>query len=154
MPILDELGVLASVLAAGAVPLDCFTLVNEDVRIDGTVQPPQFATPGLCVRRVTLDALLVDAASAAGADMRTGCRVTGALADEAGRVTGVNTDHGPVRARLTVGADGRHSVIASSTGAAEYLVTPPGPIPAWASVGNRLRTQKRGLPSRESTPNR
>jgi hypothetical protein len=34
------------------------------------VQPPQFATPGLCVRRVTLDALLVDAAAAAGTLLR------------------------------------------------------------------------------------
>jgi menaquinone-9 beta-reductase len=67
---LDDLGVLEPVLAAGAVPLDRFTLVNEDVRIDGTVQPPQFATPGLCVRRVTLDALLVDAAAAAGTLLR------------------------------------------------------------------------------------
>jgi len=40
---------------------------------------------------LTLDALLVEAAAAAGADVRTGCRVTGVLADETGRLTGVDT---------------------------------------------------------------
>ena len=148
--ILDELGVVEPVLAAGAVPLNRFTLVNEDVRIDGTVEPPQFPKPGLCVRRVTLDALLVEAAVAAGADVRTGCRVTGVIADETGRVTGVHTDHGPVSARLTVGADGRHSVVAASAGAAEYLVTPPGRVPAWAyfagvtDAEERLRIGRKG----------
>jgi flavin-dependent dehydrogenase len=148
--ILDEVGVLEPVLAAGAVPLNRFTLVNEDVRIDGVIEPPHFPKAGLCVRRVTLDALLVEAAAAAGADVRTGCRVTGVLTDETGRVIGVDTDHGPVNARLTVGADGRHSVIASSTGAAEYLVTPPGRMPAWAyfsGVGDtegRLRVGRKG----------
>ncbi len=105
--ILDELGVLDSVLAAGAVPLDRFTLVNEDVRIDGRVEQPHFSHPGLCVRSVTLDALLVETAAAAGVDVRTRCRVTGVLAAASGRVTGVDTEQGPVRARLTVGADGR-----------------------------------------------
>src|SRR5882757_8564311 len=75
--ILDELGVLDPALTAGAVPLDRFTLVNEDVRIDGTLSSAVFPQPGLCVRRVTLDALLVDAAAASGADVRTGCRVDG-----------------------------------------------------------------------------
>ena len=55
--ILDEIGVLDAILANGAVPLDSFTLVYEDVRIDGTLDATHFATPGLCMRRVTLDAL-------------------------------------------------------------------------------------------------
>lgn len=148
--ILDELGVLDAVWATGAATLDRFTLVNEDVRIEGTVEPPQFTNPGLCIRRVTLDALLVQAAAEAGADVRTGSRVTGVLTDKTGRVTGVSTEHGPVSARVTVGADGRHSVIASSTRAAEYLVTPPGRMPAWAyftgvtDTEGRLRIARKG----------
>jgi flavin-dependent dehydrogenase len=148
--ILDELGVLNSVLAAGAVALDCFTLVNDDVRIDGVVEPPYFTKPGLCVRRVTLDTLLVEAAGEAGAEVRIGCRVTGVLADETGRVTDVATEHGPVSTHVTVGADGRHSGIASSTGADEYLVTSPGRIPAWAYFAGvtdsegRLRIGRKG----------
>ncbi|OBA78290.1 hypothetical protein A9W99_24530 [Mycobacterium sp. 1164966.3] len=148
--ILDELDVLDAVLAHGAVPLDRFTLVYEDVRIDASLDAVQFGRPGLCVRRVTLDALLVEAAAAAGADVRTGCRVTGVLADDTGRVAGVQTDNGPVRARLTVGADGRRSVVAASTGAAEYLATPPGRIPAWGYFAGvtdgegRMRIGRRG----------
>src|SRR4051812_26817840 len=65
--LLDDLGVVPQVMAAGAVPLDQFTLVNEDVRIDGRPDAAAFGAPGLCVRRVTLDSLLVDAAKRAGA---------------------------------------------------------------------------------------
>ncbi|MEO6794804.1 MAG: NAD(P)/FAD-dependent oxidoreductase [Mycobacterium sp.] len=129
---LDDLGVLTAVLSAGAVPLNRVTMVNNDVRIDISIAPPQFPTPALCVRRVTLDALLVDAAGRAGAQVRTGCRVTGVLRDRSGRVTGVDTDHDPVHARLVVGADGRHSTVAAAAGAAEYLVTSPGRMAAWA----------------------
>ncbi|WP_375487738.1 NAD(P)/FAD-dependent oxidoreductase [uncultured Mycobacterium sp.] len=130
--ILRELGVLDEVLAAGGVPLNRFTLINDDVHIDGKTDPPQFPAPGLCMRRLTLDVLLVEAAARAGADVRTGCRVTGLMHDDSGRVIGVRTDQGDVNARLVVGADGRHSIVAASAGAAEYLVTAPGRLPAWA----------------------
>lgn len=124
--ILDDLGVLGAIRAAGAVPLTQVTLINEDVRIDAAT--PQ---PGLCVRRVTLDALLVDAAAQAGADVRTGCRVTGLTRGDDGRVCGVQTSSGRVAARLVVGADGCRSLVATSVGAAEYLSTPAGRLPAW-----------------------
>ncbi|OHV05950.1 NAD(P)/FAD-dependent oxidoreductase [Mycobacterium talmoniae] len=143
--ILDDLGVLEAVRAAGAVPLYRVTLINDDVRIDAKTR-----SPGLCVRRVTLDALLVDAASHAGAEVRTGCRVTGLMRDEAGRVSGVHTDRGPVPTRLVVGADGCHSTVAAATGAAEYLGTPAGRVFAWAYFDGvadregRLRLGKRG----------
>jgi flavin-dependent dehydrogenase len=63
--------------------LNRFSLISENARIDPTGDPPEFPTPGSCVRRLTLDALLVEAADNAGADVRTGCRVTGIL-DETG----------------------------------------------------------------------
>ncbi|MBS9533271.1 FAD-dependent monooxygenase [Mycobacterium sp. M1] len=130
--ILADLGVFDAALAAGAVPLDRVTLVNEDVRIDARLDPADYPVPGLCVRRSTLDVLLVDAAAAAGADVRTCCRVNGLDRDATGRVTGVQTDAGPISARLVVGADGRHSTVAESVGAAEYLTTPAGRFFAWA----------------------
>lgn len=130
--VLDELGVLDAVMGAGAVPLDRMTMVIDDaVRIEATVDPA-IATPrGVCVRRVTLDALLVDAAVAAGADVRTGLRVTNLVTDD-GRVTGVHTPAGPIHGRLVVGADGRHSTIATLSGAREYHVAAPGKMFAWA----------------------
>lgn len=141
--ILDELGVLDAVLSAGAVSLDRFTLVNDDVRIDATLDSADFTKPGLCVRRSTLDVLMVEAAARAGADVRTGCRVTGVRRDGSGRLSGVDTESGTLRARLTVGADGRHSTIAASVGADEYLVTPPGRMPMWAYFSGAGDTEAR-----------
>lgn len=129
--VLERIGALGAVLTAGAVPLDRVTLVNEDVCIDGRLDPAVFPRPGLCVRRLTLDALLVESAVAAGADVRTGVKVTGLLT-EGDRTVGVETDRGPITARLVVGADGRRSSVAATVGAREYLTTPPGRMPAWA----------------------
>ncbi|BBX33148.1 monooxygenase FAD-binding protein [Mycolicibacterium mageritense DSM 44476 = CIP 104973] len=129
--ILEGIGALDAVLSAGAVPIDHFTLVNEDVRIDAEIDPAVLPRPGLCVRRLTLDALLVETAAAAGADVRTGVKATGVLT-AGDRVVGVQTEQGPIRASLVIGADGRHSRVATAVGAREYLVTPGGRIPAWA----------------------
>lgn len=128
---LERLGVLDPVLAAGAVPIDRLTLVNEDVRVEGRLDRTVFARPGLCVRRVTLDGLLVEAAARAGAEVRTGTKVTG-LITLGGRVAGVETVRGPVRAGLVVGADGRRSAVAAEAGAREYHAVPGGRTPAWA----------------------
>jgi 2-polyprenyl-6-methoxyphenol hydroxylase-like FAD-dependent oxidoreductase len=100
------------------------------VRIEAHVDDVS-ARPSLSIRRVTLDAILVEAAGAAGVDVRTGLPVTGLLVDD-GHVTGVTTATGPVHARLVVGADGRHSTVASLVGAEKYHVVPPGRLPTWA----------------------
>lgn len=128
--LLDRMGLLDAALAAGGAELSRFTVVSDDVRIEAHVDDLS-ARPSLCIRRVTLDALLVEAAGAAGVDVRTGSAVTGLLVDD-GRVTGVQTATGPVHASLVVGADGRHSTVASSVGAQKYHVVPPGRLPTWA----------------------
>jgi len=130
---LRRLGVLDSLLAAGAVPLTRFTLVAGDARIDADLkdEAEAFGAPGLCVRRVTLDELLVRAAASAGAEVRTGEKVCSLLQDN-GRVEGVETARGALRARLVVGADGRRSAVAALVGAGEYLLAPPGRLFAWA----------------------
>jgi flavin-dependent dehydrogenase len=72
-------------------------------------------------RRTVLDTLLVEAARAAGADVRTGVTVEGVTKTESGRVSGVvaRTGHGRVEiaGRLIVGADGLRSRIARAVGA-------------------------------------
>lgn len=136
---LERIGALDAVLAAGAATLDRFTMVNEDVRIEGEFDTTTFPLPGLCARRVTLDSSLVDTAVAAGVQMRTGVKVTGLIRTE-GRVAGVDTEHGPIPARLVVGADGRHSSVAKAVEAQEYSVTPMGRVPVWGyyeGVANR-----------------
>lgn len=127
--VLAELGVLDTLMAAGAAPLHAATLASDDVRMHATAEGLADHA-ALCLRRVTLDALLVEAAGAAEAEVRTGTRVTGLLRD-GDRVTGVRTDSGDIRARLVVGADGRHSTIAAGVGAREYDVTQPGRMVAW-----------------------
>jgi len=80
-------------------------------------------------RRTILDALLVDAAREAGAEVRERFTVEEVpLQDD--RVVGVHgRERGghPVRepARLVVGADGRHSVVARAVRAPAYHVRPP-----------------------------
>jgi 2-polyprenyl-6-methoxyphenol hydroxylase-like FAD-dependent oxidoreductase len=148
---LQRLGVLEAILGAGAVQLDRLTMVVDDaVRIDAVLDRSNFPLPALCVRRLTLDALLVGAASVAGADVRTGVRVTGLLHDK-GRVSGVETATGEkIRATLVVGADGTHSTVAALTGARDYLVTAPRRMFTWAyfdgvtDTHGRVRIGRRG----------
>src|SRR4051812_708827 len=71
--VLDRLGVRAGVEAAGAVPVERFALVTDDARIDPDPADPRLAAilatgrpAGLCVRRVVLDQVLLEAAAAAG----------------------------------------------------------------------------------------
>jgi geranylgeranyl reductase family protein len=81
---------------------------------------------GLAIPRETLDALLADSARTAGARVEFGARVTGPLVDENGRVTGVSLicasrrEPVPVRAHLTIAADGRRSSIGMRLGLARH----------------------------------
>jgi len=127
--ILERLGVRRTLLDLGATEIERFTLINDDVRIDGGPGPDD--VPPLCVRRVTLDDVLIQAAEGAGAEVRTRTRVTGLTQDE-GRVVGVETGDGPIRARLVVGADGMRSNVAEWAGAEEYHVVPGGRMMAVA----------------------
>jgi 2-polyprenyl-6-methoxyphenol hydroxylase-like FAD-dependent oxidoreductase len=160
--VLDRLGVLPAVLDAGGVPLDRFSLVVDDARVDADLgMRPTPTAPlggaGLSVRRLVLDALLVDAAAAAGAQVRTGTNVTGVLTAD-GRVCGVRTAAGELRAAVVVGADGRRSTIAEHVGAASYYVEPAGRLFAWGyfagaqSMEPRLRIGRIGDLAYAATP--
>jgi 2-polyprenyl-6-methoxyphenol hydroxylase-like FAD-dependent oxidoreductase len=54
------------------------------------------------------------------------------LVEDGGRVVGVKTAAGELRAPLVVGADGARSTVAGLVGAKEYHQTPPGRIFLWA----------------------
>ncbi len=145
--VLAELGALESLLARGAAPLERFSLVVDDIRIDGTLDGA-YAFAGLNVRRAILDQTLQQVAVKAGADVRTGCRVTGVRTHN-DRVIGVDTADGPVNAALVIGADGRRSMVAKSVAATKYLVKPAGRIPVWGYFATgpqepRLRIGRRG----------
>jgi 2-polyprenyl-6-methoxyphenol hydroxylase-like FAD-dependent oxidoreductase len=77
-----------------------------------------------CPRRIVLDKLLVDAAAEAGVEVREGFTLDDVVVDE-GQVTGIRGhDRGghsvTERARVVVGADGKHSRIAAAVGAHTY----------------------------------
>jgi flavin-dependent dehydrogenase len=147
--VLDRLGVLDRLITADAAVLDRGTLVYDDVRLEADIAARRFpGAPldgaGVCVRRLVLDALLAEAAAAAGADVRAGTNVTGVLTEE-GRVVGVRTAHGEITAALVVGADGRRSTVAREVDAQSYWLEAPGRLFAWgyfdgvASREGRLR---------------
>ena len=98
---------------------------------DATVIPirPTDAAPGLVApRRWLLDALLVDAASQAGAELRLGAAAAACLRDGAGRMAGVELRvqdrRHPVYAGIVIGADGRTSAIATAVGAKTQAISP------------------------------
>lgn len=126
VPHLERLGVLADLLEAGFRRL---------VRTRIYVGACHFESPaapgggfGLTPRRDVLDALLLDHARAAGAEVLTRTRAQRLLQDADGRVAGVEVDgaDGPreLRGRVVVGADGKASKVAAWTKAEAYEALP------------------------------
>jgi flavin-dependent dehydrogenase len=129
--VLDRLGVLKDVDAAGAQPLRGMRLVAPD----GTALAGRYPTDGpwrgyrdhaLAIPREAFDTILVERARGLPADVRERHRVTG-LRIDGDRVAGVVGEDAEGRAfevesRLVVGADGRSSVVARALG----LVRPHG----------------------------
>jgi 2-polyprenyl-6-methoxyphenol hydroxylase-like FAD-dependent oxidoreductase len=117
-------------LLAVTEPIEDGILAFDDLRAEITRFDRRVGAPMLNVRRVTLDAILLEAAEAAGVEVRTGTNVTG-LVEDGGRIAGIETGAGALRARLVVGADGAHSTVARLVGAAEYCQTPARRIFTW-----------------------
>lgn len=111
---LHEWGLLSELLE---LPTPAIT--NSTLWVGGEPYPAPPLPAGLTAlapRRCILDRLLLAAARDAGADVRLGVTTQSVL--RAGeRVTGVRTSAGDQQARLVIGADGRHSVIARAVGA-------------------------------------
>src|SRR2546423_3690894 len=128
--ILDRLGVLDELLKVAA-PIEGGVAVFDDVRVELVDTRDLLGGPALNARRITLDAILLDAAAAAGAEVRTGTPVTG-LVEDRGRVAGVTIPAGELRAPLVVGADGARATIARLVDAGEYHRTSPGRLFMWA----------------------
>lgn len=123
--ILDRLGVLKALDAAGAAPLAGMRITAPDgttllgsYRAIGEWRP--YRGHALAVPRETLDAILVDRLRTLPVDFRERVRVTDVVV-EGGDVVGVtalDAEHRPraFRARLVVAADGRSSVVAERLG--------------------------------------
>lgn len=112
-------GLLEAVRASGCPPLEHVLYEVADIRLEGCARGVEGQRAGYAPRRHVLDPILVEAAAAAGVEVRHRCRVTGLLRDEGGRVVGVEGTHGggsfTERAHLVIGADGMRSTVARLT---------------------------------------
>ena len=121
-------GVLERLKASGCPPIHTYAYDFGPFALAGAPGTQEFPV-AYCPRRTVLDKLLVDAAAESGAEIREGFSVD-ELAMERGRVVGIRgrTKSGAPteeRARVVIGADGRHSVVARSVQAPEYKAKPP-----------------------------
>jgi len=128
--ILDRLGVLDTILEE-TPPIDDGIVAFDEIRVEMRGITELLGAPVVNIRRLRLDAILLDAAVAAGVEVRTRTTVTG-VAKSAGRVVGVETTAGVLRAPLVVGADGARSTVARLVGAGEYHRTAPRRIFLWS----------------------
>lgn len=125
---LREWGLLERVLATNAPPIKTLHVERGGIHLAGmpVYQGIDFT---LCPRRTALDTVLVDAAVAAGAELRDGFVVEDVVWEQ-DTVVGIR-GHGKgtasveERARVVIGADGMHSVIARTVQPQEYNTRPP-----------------------------
>jgi 2-polyprenyl-6-methoxyphenol hydroxylase-like FAD-dependent oxidoreductase len=125
---LNRWGLLGQLRAAGTPPTRRVRFDTGPVVLDGHFPACQGVDTLYSPRRTVLDALLVDAARAAGAEVRERFRAE-ELTWSGGRVTGIRGSGpgaAPVTetARLVVGADGKHSLVASAVAATRYHQRP------------------------------
>ena len=121
-------GLLDRIRAAGTPPARRVRFDSGDVVLEGSFPAYEGVNALYSPRRTLLDALLVDAARAAGAEVREHFRVEELIWSE-GRVAGIRgSDRGgrpaTETARLVVGADGKRSFVAGAVGAARYRERP------------------------------
>ena len=127
MASLERWGLSDAVAATNCPPIDTYDFNFGPMRITGSPcgkGQPASRSP----RRTVLDTLLIDAARRAGAEVREGFTVDEIVSDN-GRVVGIRGhERGgrdvTERARVVIGADGRHSMVAEAVGAEEYNQKP------------------------------
>src|SRR6516162_2787621 len=123
--LLRDWGVLDYIVRSGCPPVTRMTMDLGDFPLTGTNLVHDGVALGYGPRRGVLDAILIEAAIAAGAEFRAGFSVDDYLSDGIS-VTGISGriyatgGHVTEHARITVGADGRHSSLARAVAAPAY----------------------------------
>lgn len=119
---------LDRLIATGCPAIERYKYDFGYFTISGRPRPADGIGVGYGPRRTILDKLLVDAAAEAGAEFREGFTVEEILFED-GRVTGVRghaQDGKSIeeRARVVIGADGRHSLVAKAVRPEHYHEKP------------------------------
>jgi 2-polyprenyl-6-methoxyphenol hydroxylase-like FAD-dependent oxidoreductase len=120
-------GLLDRLVASGCPPIHTYRFDFGPVAITGKPGLPD-SPVAYCPRRTILDKLLVDGAREAGAEVREGFTVEEVVIDD-GIVTGIR-GHGrdgvsvTEKARVVIGADGRHSLVAKAVTPEQYNERP------------------------------
>jgi flavin-dependent dehydrogenase len=133
---LDRWGLREALAASGCPPIRTYTFDFGFFAITGTPRPSDGVEEAYCPRRTVLDTMLVEAAAAAGAEVREGFTVDEVLIED-GTVVGIRgRDAGGTsvteQARVVIGADGRSSSVAKAVRPEQYNEKPPVG-PAWYS---------------------
>jgi 2-polyprenyl-6-methoxyphenol hydroxylase-like FAD-dependent oxidoreductase len=123
---LESWGLLERLEATGCPPIETYSFDFGPLTISGSPRPIDGVARAYCPRRTVLDQLLVEAAGKAGVEIREGFVVDEILAAD-GTVTGVRgrakrRAAATERARVVIGADGRHSLVAKTVRPKEYDV--------------------------------
>ncbi|MEO6457977.1 MAG: NAD(P)/FAD-dependent oxidoreductase [Chloroflexia bacterium] len=125
---LHKWGLLDRIIESGCPPLIKHTVDLGDFPLGGYAPPGDGVIAEYGPRRYILDKILVDAAAEAGVEVREGFSVQELLMED-GRVVGIKgkAKGGSVvteRARMVVGADGQHSMVARGVDAKTYSENP------------------------------
>ena len=121
-------GLLDQIIASNCPPVRRQRLDVGPFALEGAPPPVEGVSDGYAPRRTVLDKILVDAAAAAGAEVRERFTVSEFVMDGE-RVTGIrgHAAGGPTvteEARIVIGADGTHSLVARQVEAPEYNIQP------------------------------
>src|SRR4051812_34065143 len=125
---LDRWGLLEAVRATGCPPIEQSSFDFGPVTITGRPRPVDGHATTFAPRRTLLDKILVDAAAAAGAEVREAFTVDDVIFDD-GAVVGIrghadDGSHVVERARVVIGADGHNSRLARAVDADRYHEKP------------------------------
>ncbi len=125
---LKQWGLLDRILSTGCPPIRDFTFDLGDFPLTTPTQPNGGIDFGIAPRRYVLDNILVEAAAEAGVEVRQGFAVQELLFedDQVVGIRGRSQQGASVteRARIVIGADGLHSLVAKAVNAPTYNTNP------------------------------
>jgi 2-polyprenyl-6-methoxyphenol hydroxylase-like FAD-dependent oxidoreductase len=150
---LQRWGLLDDVVATGCPAIDTYAFDFGPFTLSGA--PGADGAVSYGPRRTLLDKLLVDAAAEAGAEVREGFSVESMVFDD-DQVSGVrgHAKGGETiteLARVVIGADGRHSLVAQAVHPRQYHEKPPllaGYYAYWSGLPMKGRFETYVRPSR------